>query len=37
MTQARLQARVAALGKALGPPWTADQKLATAAALVGSA
>jgi HEAT repeat protein len=29
-----LQARLAAMGKALGPPWTQDEKLAAAAALV---
>jgi len=29
-----LQKRVAALGRVLGPPWTADQKLATLTAAV---
>jgi len=31
---AAVQKRVAALGKSLGPPWTQDEKLATAAAIV---
>jgi hypothetical protein len=31
-TPAEVQGRVAAMGKALGPPWTADQKCATLAA-----
>jgi hypothetical protein len=30
-----LQRRLAALGKALGPPWTVDEKQATLAALLG--
>ncbi|HEY1638397.1 MAG TPA: hypothetical protein VGF62_07735 [Rhizomicrobium sp.] len=29
LPESRLNARLIALGKALGPPWTADQKLAT--------
>lgn len=33
-TAGALQKRVAALGKSLGPPWTQDEKLATAAALL---
>lgn len=33
----RLKARIAALGKTLGPPWTADQKVATLAALLALA
>jgi hypothetical protein len=32
-----LQSRVEALGRGLGPPWTADQKLASAAAWLGLA
>jgi hypothetical protein len=31
---AAVQKRVAGLGKSLGPPWTQDEKLATAAAIV---
>lgn len=31
---AAVQKRVAALGKSLGPPWTQDEKLATAAAIL---
>ena len=34
LTDARLKLKMDALGKPLGPPWTADQKLATAAALL---
>lgn len=34
VTRARLDAELAALGKAVGPPWGADQKEAAAAALV---
>ncbi len=34
LTEARLKARLAALGKSVGAPWTADQKLATLAAWV---
>jgi hypothetical protein len=34
LTRARLDARLAALGKAAGPPWGKDQKEAAAAALV---
>jgi hypothetical protein len=29
-----LQARLSAMGKKLGPPWTQDEKLSTAAALI---
>jgi hypothetical protein len=31
------QARITALGKTLGPPWRADEKLATAAGCVALA
>jgi hypothetical protein len=34
MTEGELKARIAGLGKVLGPPWTADHKLATAAAII---
>ena len=34
LTRARLDARLAALGKSAGPPWGKDQKEAAAAALV---
>ncbi|MBI3676142.1 MAG: hypothetical protein HY243_05950 [Proteobacteria bacterium] len=34
LTDVRLKLKMDALGKPLGPPWTADQKLATAAALL---
>jgi hypothetical protein len=34
VSEATLKAKIDALGKPLGPPWTADQKLATAAALL---
>jgi hypothetical protein len=34
LTRARLDARLASLGKAVGPPWAKDQKEAAAAALV---
>jgi hypothetical protein len=34
MTRSQLDAHLAALGKAAGPPWGADQKEAAAAALV---
>jgi hypothetical protein len=37
LTGARLSARLAALGKAAGPPWGKDQKEAAAAALVALA
>jgi hypothetical protein len=33
ITAAELQARLAAMGKTLGPPWTQDEKLSAAAAL----
>jgi hypothetical protein len=33
----RMKARIAALGKGLGPPWTADQKLAALAGLLALA
>jgi len=32
LTPAALQARIAALGKPLGPPWSQDEKLAALAA-----
>ena len=34
MSQADLKARIDAVRKTLGPPWTADHKIAAAAALV---
>ena len=34
MTRARLDARLATLGRSAGPPWGKDQKEAAAAALV---
>ena len=33
MPAAELQARLCAMGKTLGPPWTQDEKLLAAAAL----
>jgi hypothetical protein len=33
MPAAELQARLSAMGKTLGPPWTQDEKLSAAAAL----